>query len=156
MKNKKETKQWFNKFIIRPYHAMLEMKHPKLRTPGTVPPMCPPGFQLILRILKKCHTLSKNMGKHCAKGEPRTVPQRELGTLPLLGGKNGPLRWYRKQLSGGTISNFHFASGCCKNEIKKEKNCGTESNFLKAPKVVQKITLRLLYAGMLESHFLYP
>ena len=35
--------------------------------------------------------LVPNMEKHSAKREPGTVPPRELGIVPLLGGKNAPL-----------------------------------------------------------------
>ena len=78
------------------------------------------------------------MGKHRAKREPGTVPPRELGTVPFFGGQIWT--WHQKQLSGGSVSNFHFPFGCCKDEILK--NGGTESNSLKGKKVVLKITIR--------------
>ena len=47
----------------------------------------------------------------------------------------------QKKLSGGTVSNFYFACGCCRHEI-FEKNGGTESNSPKGTRVVLKTTFR--------------
>ena len=54
-----------------------------------------------------------------------------------MGGKNGPLRWYRRQLSGGAVSNSHLACGCCRNEI--FENGGTETNIPQGKEVVLKV-----------------
>ena len=63
---------------------MLEsIKHPNLRKPQTVPPMCPPGFSINSEKPNNAQ-LTPNMGKHSAKREPGAVPPRESGT-PIKG-----------------------------------------------------------------------
>ena len=71
--------------------------------------MCPPGFQFIFSFFEeKGPQLVPNIGKHTARRKLGIVPPRELGIVPILGVKNGPLRLYQKYLSGDTVSNFHF------------------------------------------------
>ena len=50
----------------------------------------------------------------------------------LLGSFFAPQKWYRKQLSGGRVSNFLFACGCCENAI--FETGGTENASLNPPK----------------------
>ena len=74
------------------------------------------------------------MGKHSAKGELELYPG-ELETVPLFGVIFYPKSGTEKQLSGGTISNFHFACGCCNNAIFEKKKKKEKK------KVVQNIAL---------------
>ena len=65
------------------------------------------------RILDIHGRLSEKRVRNCA-------PKRVRNCI-TFGEFLDPLRWYRKQLSCGTVSNFHFASGCCRNAIFEQR-----------------------------------
>ena len=68
--------------------------------------------------LQKMPQLVPKYWKHRAKWKLDKCTTLRVRSCTTSWGKKWPLRWYGKQLSGGTVSNFHFASGCCKNDVK--------------------------------------
>ena len=77
------------------------------------------------------------MGKHSPKRKLETAPPRELGTVPLLGGKNAP--------QGGTENNcpvvqlltFHYLLVAAVKPGASKKG-GTGNNFPKVKKWYRK------------------
>ena len=104
--------------------------------------MCRPGFQLIL--CKKKHNYSQ-IWENIARKVNQELYHKENSELHHFWGAKMDPRWYRKQLSGGAISIFHFACGCCKNDIFEKR--WYRISLSKAKTVVQTIYIYIcIYA----------